>query len=123
MKTAIKLVRYQRRKNHVRNSVNQGREQRLRLSVFRSAKHIYAQIIDDVDRRTLVSAASTEKGLADQVKGAENKSGISVVVGKALAERAQAKDVKTVVFDRNGFGYHGRIKALAEAAREGGLEF
>ena len=123
MKTALKLVRYERRKNHVRNTINLGREKRLRLSVFRSAKHVYAQIIDDVSRRTLVSASSTEKALAEQVKAAEGKIGVSTIVGKALAERAQAKDIKTVVFDRNGFGYHGRIKALADGAREGGLEF
>jgi large subunit ribosomal protein L18 len=91
-----------------------------RISVFRSAKNIYAQIIDDVNGVTLVSASSVEKD-----NKLENGGNIEAakVVGKLLAERAAAKEIKNVVFDRSGYLYHGRVKALAEAAREAGLEF
>jgi large subunit ribosomal protein L18 len=93
---------------------------RPRLSVFRSGKHIYAQIIDDKQGATMVAASSNEKeGRAPKTW---NKDAASTV-GKLIAERALAKGVKQVVFDRGGYIYHGRVKALAEAAREGGLEF
>lgn len=95
-----------------------GTQERPRLAVFRSIKHIYAQVIDDKAGRTLVSASSAEKNASDggNVAGA-------TAVGKLLAERATEKGIKSVVFDRGGFLYHGRVKALADAAREGGLEF
>ncbi len=96
----------------------QGTEQRPRLAVFRSVKHIYAQVIDDSKGHTLVAASSTEKNAANGGNVAGAKS-----VGKAVAERAKDKGIKAVVFDRGGYLYHGRIKALADAAREAGLEF
>lgn len=106
-------------KKRVRGIVN-GTSERPRLSVFRSNKEIYAQVIDDVKGLTLVSASSKDKEVA-KTKG--SKSEISVVVGKLLAERATKAGVKTVAFDRNGYLYHGRVKALADGAREGGLNF
>jgi large subunit ribosomal protein L18 len=102
-----------------------GTAERPRLRVFRSVSHIYAQVIDDMTGTTLVSAASTEPGLKGQLSGAArpgNKGGAQVL-GKTIAERLIAKGIKRVVFDRGGFLYHGRIKAVAEAAREAGLEF
>ncbi len=96
-----------------------GSQERPRLAVFRSLNHIYAQVIDDQQGHTLVAAASTEKewrGKGGNVEGAK-------LIGKAVAERAKEKGIKKVVFDRGGYLYHGRIKALADAAREAGLEF
>ena len=98
----------------------EGNSQRPRLAVFRSLKHIYAQLVDDVSGTTVASAASTE----DPFKG---RTGGNVAaakeVGKLIAERAKEKGIKSVVFDRGGYIYHGRVKSLAEAAREAGLEF
>jgi large subunit ribosomal protein L18 len=102
-----------------------GTAERPRLRVFRSVSHIYAQVIDDMTGTTVVSAASTEPGLKGQLGGPArpgNKAGAQVL-GKTIAERVLAKGIKRVVFDRGGFLYHGRIKAVAEAAREAGLEF
>jgi len=96
--------------------------ERPRLSVFRSAKHIYGQIIDDTTGKTIVAASSNEKSVKDQPKF-ENKVVRAVFTGKLLAQRAMDKGVKKVVFDRNGFLYHGRIKALSDGAREAGLDF
>jgi large subunit ribosomal protein L18 len=95
-----------------------GTEQRPRLAVFRSVKHIYAQVIDDSKGHTVVAASSNEKDLKNggNVAGAKE-------IGKLVAERAKDKGIKAVVFDRGGYQYHGRVKALAEAAREAGLEF
>jgi large subunit ribosomal protein L18 len=96
-----------------------GTAQRPRLAVFRSTNHIYAQVINDADGRTLVAAASTEKdlrGKGGNVDGAK-------LIGKTVAERAKDKGISKVVFDRGGYLYHGRVKALADAAREAGLEF
>lgn len=111
-----------KRKKRVRKKVR-GTTESPRLTVFRSSKNIYAQIIDDTSCRTLVDASSLSKGAADEIrKKGGNKEG-AVLIGKLIAERALKNGIKKVVFDRNGFLYHGRIKALAEAAREGGLEF
>jgi large subunit ribosomal protein L18 len=107
-----------RRKKHIRKVVV-GTTARPRLCVYRSVQHIYAQIIDDATGRTLVSASSLKVSLPDGAKGG-NKAG-AAAVGKAVAEAALAQDVKRVVFDRNGYLYHGRIAALAVAAREAGL--
>jgi large subunit ribosomal protein L18 len=96
-----------------------GTQERPRLAVFRSTKHIYAQVIDDGQGQTLVAAASTEKdlrGKGGNVEGAK-------LIGKAVAERAKEKGIGKVVFDRGGYQYHGRVKALADAARSAGLEF
>jgi len=121
-KNKLKQARLQRRKWSIRSRL-MGTPERPRLAIFRSDKHIYAQIIDDHAGKTLVSAASTN---AD-VRGAELKNGGNVTaakkVGSTIAARAKEKGITAVCFDRGGRMYHGRIKALAEAAREGGLKF
>jgi large subunit ribosomal protein L18 len=120
-KQVKKAVRLERRKFSTRNSL-QGTHGRPRLSVFRSDKHIYAQIIDDIGGKTLASAASTEKSVrGDAPNGGNLKA--AVAVGKTIAERGKAAGITKVAFDRGGRVYHGRIKALADAAREGGLQF
>ena len=106
-----------RRHRRVRGKIS-GTAERPRLDVFRSSKHIYAQIIDDVAGVTLVSASTLEKGF----EGFGGNVAAANKVGKMIAEKALAKGIKQVVFDRGGFVYHGRVKALAEGAREGGLE-
>jgi large subunit ribosomal protein L18 len=112
----------ERRKARVRRSIKAAAGGRPRLSVFRSSKHIYAQVIDDAAGATVASASSMEKDLRGSLKtGADI--GAAKAVGKLVAERAAAKGVKEVVFDRGSYLYHGRIKALADAAREGGLSF
>ena len=111
-----------RRQAKVRRHVRRAAGDRKRLSVFRSSKHIYAQVIDDVKGETLASASSLEKEMRGALKTGANVEAAKAV-GKRLAERAAAKGVKDVVFDRGGYLYHGRIKALADAAREGGLNF
>ncbi len=95
---------------------------RPRLNVFCSLKHIYAQVIDDQTSRTLAAASSVDKEFRQQHKGGGNVAGAKLV-GKAVGERARAAGIAKVVFDRGGYQYHGRVKALAEAAREAGLEF
>jgi large subunit ribosomal protein L18 len=112
----------ERRKARVRRSIKAAAGLRPRLSVFRSSKHIYAQVIDDHAGATVASASTMEKDLRASLKtGADI--GAAKAVGKLVAERAAAKGVKEVVFDRGGYLYHGRVKALADAAREGGLSF
>jgi large subunit ribosomal protein L18 len=112
----------QRRKARVRKAIRERAYGRPRLSVFRSSKQIYAQIIDDEKGETLVSASSIEKSNRESLKtGADIEA--AKVVGKLIAERAAAKGVKEVVFDRGAYMYHGRVKALADGAREGGLQF
>jgi large subunit ribosomal protein L18 len=114
--------RIERRRGRVRGALKRAAYGRKRLSVFRSSKHIYAQVIDDDAGTTLVSASSIEKPMRGSLK-----TGASVeaakTVGKLIAERAQEKGIKEVVFDRGAYLYHGRVKALAEAARESGLSF
>ncbi len=120
-KNKAKAVRLERRKHHIRKNVF-GTPERPRLSVYRSAKHIYAQLIDDYAGKTLASVATT----ADDVRG-ELKTGANIAAAKkagaAIAERARQAGISKVAFDRGGRMYHGRIKALADAAREGGLQF
>jgi large subunit ribosomal protein L18 len=112
----------ERRAARVRRAVRQAANGRLRLCVFRSSKHIYAQVIDDAAGRTVAAASSLEKDLREKLKtGAD--SAAAGEVGKLLAERAVSAGVKDVVFDRGRYIYHGRVKALAEGAREGGLNF
>jgi large subunit ribosomal protein L18 len=118
MNTRDKKIRRARR---VRGSIRKGGATRPRLSVFRSSKHIYAQIIDDAEGRTLAFASSLEDGGKADGKGATSDA--AAAVGKLIAERAKAAGVSQAVFDRGSYLYHGRVKALAEAAREGGLEF
>src|ERR1043166_7756432 len=112
----------ERRKARVRRAVKAGARGRPRLSVFRSSKHIYAQIIDDLKGGTLVAASSMEKTLRDGGKTGANVDAAKAV-GKLVAERAVGNGIKEVVFDRGRYLYHGRVKALADAAREGGLSF
>ena len=111
-----------RRKQRVRLALRRTANGRPRLSVFRSSKHIYAQVIDDLKGETLASASSLEKAMRDTGKtGADIDA--AKAVGKLLAERAVKNGVKEVIFDRGGYLYHGRVKSLAEGAREGGLNF
>jgi len=111
-----------RRKARVRRAIRKAANGRPRLSVFRSSKQIYAQIIDDAQGRTLAAASSLEKTMRDTLKtGADVEA--AKQVGRLVAERAVQAGVKDVVFDRSGYLYHGRVKALADAAREGGLNF
>jgi large subunit ribosomal protein L18 len=111
---------FKKRQSRTRYRIAVNAANRPRLSVFRSGKHIYAQVIDDRSAKTLASASSNEKeGRAAKTWNVEAASD----VGKKIAERALAKGVKQVVFDRGGYIFHGRVKALAEAARQGGLEF
>lgn len=121
-KNKAKQQRLERRKWSLRSRLS-GSAERPRLSVFRSDKHIYAQVIDDLAGKTLVAVASTSA----EVRGAELKNGGNIAaakaIGKAIAERAKAAGITKVAFDRGGRQYHGRIKALADAAREGGLQF
>ena len=101
----------------------QGSPERPRLVVYRSLTHIYAQLVDDVNSKTIVSASSTSKEIEDKIKGAKSKIDRSKEVGKLLGEKAKSANIEKVVFDRNGYLYHGRVKALAEGARESGLHF
>ncbi len=111
-----------RRRERLRYKLRQKSGGRPRLSVFRSGKHIYAQVIDDTQGRTLAAASSLDKGLRGELKTGADKSA-AASVGKLIAERAVAAGVSAVVFDRGAYLYHGRVKALADAAREGGLAF
>ena len=111
-----------RRQGRVRKAVKSTANGRARLSVFRSSKHIYAQLIDDRKGETLASASSMEKDVRSALKTGADVAAAQTV-GKKLAERATAKGLSEVVFDRGQYRYHGRVKALADAAREGGLKF
>lgn len=115
-----KLSRFKRKKS-IRKRIS-GTAERPRLSVFRSSKHIYAQLVDDIKGDTLISASSVEKTARDLPKF-DSKVAMAEHIGKVLAERAKEKGIETVVFDRNGFLYHGRVKALSSGAREAGLKF
>ena len=116
-----KIERRRRIHYRIRKHVN-GTAERPRLVVFRSNKQIYVQVVDDEQGVTLVAAASNDKALAAECKGKSGKDA-AAVVGKAIAERAIAKGISEVSFDRGGYLYHGRVKSLADAAREGGLKF
>lgn len=109
-----------RRQARIRKKIK-GTPEQPRLSVFRSAKHVYAQVIDDVTGATLATASSVEKDFKAQAKF-ESKKAAAEYVGKVIAQRALDKGIKKVVFDRNGFLYHGRVKAISDGAREAGLE-
>jgi large subunit ribosomal protein L18 len=119
---AKNLEALDRRKARVRRTLRATANGRPRLSVFRSSKQIYVQVIDDGEGRTLASASSIEKDLREKLKTGADV-GAAKEVGRLIAERATQAGVKQVVFDRSGYRYHGRVKALADAAREGGLEF
>lgn len=111
-----------RRHVRLRNKIS-GTAERPRLCVNRTLKHIHAQLIDDVNGLTLASASTVQKDVAGAVEGGTANREAAKVVGRLIAERAKAKGIETAVFDRNGFKYHGAVKELADAAREGGLEF
>jgi large subunit ribosomal protein L18 len=112
----------ERRQGRVRRAVRRAAGDRLRLSVFRSSKHIYAQVIDDAKGQTVAAASSLDKNLRAALKtGADVNA--AKAVGKLVAERTLEKGIRDVVFDRGNYRYHGRVKALADAAREGGLSF
>ena len=111
----------EKRKARIRRKVS-GTAARPRLTVYKSLKHMYAQLVDDVAGKTLVSVGTTSKALKGEV-GDDDKTAAAKKVGAALAKAAQAKGITAVVFDRNGFDYHGRIAAVAAAAREAGLQF
>ncbi len=115
-----RLSLFQRRRRRVRTQLRSHASGKPRLSVHRSGRHIYAQVIDDKAGKTLASASTLDKDLKDK-PGASREG--AAEVGKAIAERARQAGVSAVVFDRGGFLFHGRVKALADAAREGGLEF
>lgn len=113
----------QRRHAHVRKHV-EGKPERPRLCVTKTLKHIYAQVVDDWAGQTLAAACTLDEGVRGQIEGMSTKSAEAArAVGRAVAERAKAAGIEQVVFDRGGWPYHGRVKALAEGAREGGLDF
>ncbi len=121
MANKSRSVARMRRHARVRKSIS-GTAQRPRLSVFRSTTQIYAQVIDDQAGHTLVAASSVDRGLREKLMGL-NKTEQAKLVGQAIAERAKQKGITTIVFDRGGFRYMGRVKALADSARENGLQF
>jgi len=117
----IKTSAHERYRRHLRvRKKVQGTPERPRLVVFRSSKHIYAQLVDDQARRTLAGVADTSEGIAVEGKG---KVARSFALGKLIAAKAKEQGIKKVVFDRGGYQYHGRVKAVADGARKGGLEF
>lgn len=118
----VKKKRRVRRKYAIRKNIN-GTAERLRLTVFKSNEHIYVQLINDEEQKTVLSASTIDKEVRDQIKSEMPKIMQSKLVGQAIAKRALDNNIKKVAFDRNGYLYHGRIKALADAAREAGLEF
>ena len=120
--TVKKQIQRLRRKKHVRKNVS-GTPDRPRLTVFRSQKNIYAQIVDDTVGRTLVAASTQDKPLREQLGEGGGNQAAAEVVGSALAAKAVQAGIRKVVFDRNGYPFHGRVKELADAARKGGLEF
>lgn len=119
---ANKDSQFERRRARVRRTLKARAAGRPRLSIHRSSKHIYAQVIDDTDGRTVASASTLEKDLKGSLKTGADKAA-AAAIGKLVAERAVKAGVTDVVFDRGGYLFHGRVKALADAAREGGLSF
>lgn len=119
--TKKKSVSRTRRKRSIRGKIS-GTAERPRLSVFRSNKHIYAQVIDDVAGKTLAACSTANEGVRESV-AEKKKTEVAQIVGLKLAEKCKELSIENVVFDRNGFIYHGRVKAVAEGAREGGLRF
>jgi len=120
--TTKKQVRRMRRKRHVRKKIS-GTPDRPRLTVFRSHQNIYAQIIDDSAGRTLVASSTVEKPVSEKLGGKSGNSDAAKIVGEVIASKAVKAGIEQVVFDRNGYAYHGRLRSLADAARKGGLKF
>ncbi len=122
-KSNIKIsLKRERRRGSIRKKIS-GTSERPRLAVYRSLNHIYAQLIDDVHKKTLLTISSMSKDLKNELQNLKGKIEPAKVVGKELAKRAVEAKIKQVVFDRKGYLYHGRVKALADGAREGGLQF
>ncbi|MFP4527552.1 MAG: 50S ribosomal protein L18 [Candidatus Kapaibacterium sp.] len=121
-KKDIKLERRDRRKKHIRKNLK-GSTERPRMTVYRSLGQIYVQIIDDTRGHTLAAASTKDSEVAGQIKPDMKKSDLSKLVGEAIARKAAEKNITEVAFDRNGYLYHGRVKALADAARKAGLKF
>ena len=118
----IKVYTRERRHKRARRKIF-GTSERPRVAVFRSLSHIYAQVIDDVNHKSLFAVSDLTPEVREQIKSDDKKSARSALVGQFLAQKALAKGITKVVFDRGGYQYHGRVKALAEAARKAGLEF
>lgn len=116
------ITRREKIKFKIRKKIR-GTAERPRLVVYRSLNHIYAQLVNDDEGKTLLSASTLEKGILEKVKDIKGKIGKSKIVGQVIAEKALQSNIKKVVFDRNGYLYHGRVKAVADGAREKGLEF
>ena len=116
-------IRRRSRRRNRSKSTSMFHDKYPRLVVYRSNRHFEVQIINDFDSNTLISASSKDVALKKEVTGSKNKTEISIVIGKAIAKKATDKKIKKVVFDRNGYPFHGRVKAFADAAREAGLEF
>lgn len=121
-RTSQKLIRRQRIKMRIRKRIF-GTPERPRLVVSRSLRNIYAQLVDDTTGRTLLGISSLSKNLREAVANAKSKVEVAKIVGRAIGEEAKKRNITKVVFDRNGYLYHGRVKALADGAREAGLEF
>jgi large subunit ribosomal protein L18 len=121
-RTSPRQARRLKIKKRIRKRVT-GTSERPRLLVYRSLKQIYAQLVDDSKQRTLCTVSSLSKGVREQTQSAKGKSDVAKLVGKTIAEEAKKLNVTLVVFDRSGYLYHGRVKALADGAREAGLQF
>jgi len=121
-KKLTKKINWIKKRNRVKNSLGV-RGTYPRLVVYRSNVHIYAQLVDDNENKTLFSSSSNDKDLQQSVKKADSKIEASTLVGKMLGEKLKKDKIKNIVFDRNGYKYHGRVKALAEAVRESGIQF
>ena len=121
-KAMLRQKRRKRIKKHIRKRI-QGTAQRPRLTVYRSIKSIYAQLVDDSAGKTILSVSSISKDLRDKTKKANGKIEVAKIVGQVVGEEASKRKIEKVVFDRNGYLYHGRVKAVADGAREAGLKF
>jgi large subunit ribosomal protein L18 len=117
-----KLTKRDKKKIRIRKKLV-GKSERPRIVVYRSLKQIYAQLVDDVSGKTILSASSLSKEISDEIKNSKDKLDVSFAVGELLAKKAKEKGIEKVVFDRSGYAYHGRVKAVAEGARKGGLIF
>jgi large subunit ribosomal protein L18 len=118
----LRKKRRQRRKMHIRKNIY-GTETCPRMTVFKSNKHIYAQLIDDVNGKTLIASSTLDSEVKSNLKPDMNKRQESALVGESIAKKAQQKNLSEIVFDRNGYRYHGRVKSLADSARKAGLKF
>jgi large subunit ribosomal protein L18 len=121
-KSNIKKTARLRKKKHI-NKVVSGTAERPRLVVFKSLKHIYAKLVDDVSQKTITGMSSLSKEVQDEIKSSKSKLDMAKIIGKSIGKKAQELKIERVVFDRNGYLYHGRVKAVADGAREAGLKF